>query len=563
MENRPWHQSYPKHVPHEIDSKRYSSVVDLIDQNLKKYASLPAYVNMDKALTFGEIDRQSNHFANYLQSLGLQKGDRIALQMPNVLQYPVILFGAIRAGLIIVNTNPLYTAREMAHQFNDSGAKAIVILSNFADKLEKILSETQIKHVVITRIGDMLGAVKGTIVNFVIKNVRKMEPSYHIKGAVPFKKALAIGAKTNYKRPTISGSDVGFLQYTGGTTGVSKGATLTHSNIVANMLQIAHWIGGDLKEGKEIIITALPLYHIFAFTVNCLSMLHFGAKNILITNPRDMPAFLKELNKHPFSVFTGVNTLFNGLMNQADIASVNFSHLKIAVGGGMAVQVAVNDRWKQLTGKPIIEGYGLSETSPVLSVNPTDGTDRIGTIGLPVSSTDLAIMDDDGNPLPVGERGEICARGPQVMQGYWGRPDETDRVFHPGGWFRTGDIGIMEPDGFFRIVDRKKDMILVSGFNVYPNEVEDVVAHHPGVLEVAALGVPDDKSTEAVKIFVVKKDPNLTAEALIKHCKENLAGYKVPKHVEFRDELPKSNVGKIIRRMLRDEVPAERVQEKA
>ena len=563
MENRPWHASYPQGVKHDIDLSSYRSVTEMIETNLKKYGDTPAYVNMDKVLTYAEVDRLSRDFAAYLQGLGLKKGDRIALQMPNLLQYPVALFGALRAGLIIVNTNPLYTAREMSHQFKDSGAKAIVILANFADKLEKILPETKIEHVIVTRIGDMLGGLKGTIVNFVVKYIRKMEPAFSLPGAVSFSSALKKGAGQAFTPPAISQEDVGFLQYTGGTTGVSKGATLTQGNVLANMLMIAEWLGGALEPRKETVITALPLYHIFAFTVNCLTMVHYGARNVLITNPRDMPAFIKELNKYPFSLITGVNTLFNGLLNQEAFRTVNFSSLKLAVGGGMAVQQAVNDKWKSLTGVPILEGYGLSETAPVLSVNPIDGTDRIGTIGLPVPGTDLAIMDDSGNPVPTGERGEICAKGPQVMQGYWERPEENDRVFHPGGWFRTGDIGIMEPDGFFRIVDRKKDMILVSGFNVFPNEVEDVIAHHPGVLEVAAIGVPDAKSTEAVKVFIVKKDPALTKEAVLAYCRENLTAYKVPKHVEFREELPKSNVGKIIRRLLREEPQPERRSEKA
>ncbi|MEM7655151.1 MAG: AMP-binding protein [Bacteroidota bacterium] len=549
---RPWHKSYPTGVPHEVDTTPYASVVDFVNQNLKKYGNAPAYVNMGKELSFAEVDRLSQDFAAYLQRLGLKKGDRIALQMPNLLQYPVILFGAIRAGLIIVNTNPLYTEREMAHQFKDSGAKAIVILANFADKLEKVLPKTDIEHVIITKIGDMIGGLKGAIVNFVVKYVKKMVPAYSLPQAIPFKKALNAGAGMTFREVSVNAKDVGFLQYTGGTTGLSKGATLTHGNVVANMLQIAAYLGNKLEERKEIVITALPLYHIFAFTVNCLTMLQYGAKNVLITNPRDMPGFIKDLKAHPFTLITGVNTLFNGLLNQPNIQEVDFSALKLAVGGGMAVQTAVNDHWKKVTGTPILEGYGMSETSPVLTTNPTDGTDRIGTIGLPVPGTDLKILDDDGNEVAVGERGEICAKGPQVMSGYWEKPNETAQVFHKGGWLRTGDIGVMDEDGFFKIVDRKKDMILVSGFNVYPNEVEDVVAMHPGVLEVAAIGVPDDKSTEAVKVFIVKKDPNLTPEEIRAYSKENMAGYKVPKHVEFRDELPKSNVGKIIRRMLKE-----------
>lgn len=553
MADYPWLKNYPQGVQKEVDvTGKYGSVLDFVNENLTKFSDSPGYSNMGKTLTFQEVDRLSMKFAAYLQSLGLKKGDRIAIQMPNLLQYPVVLFGAIRAGLIIVNTNPLYTAREMEHQFRDSGAKAIVILANFAYNLEKIIDKTQIEHVIVTEIGDMLGGLKKWVVNFVVRYVRKMVPSYHIPGSVSLGKAIQSGNTSKYVKPVITLEDVGFLQYTGGTTGVSKGASLSHGNIVANMLQIGEWIGTELKERKEIIITALPLYHIFAFTVNCLTILKYGGLNVLITNPRDMKSFLEEMKKHPFTIITGVNTLFNGMMNHPDFSQIDFSKLKMTVGGGMAVQKPVNEKWKSLTGKPILEGYGLSETSPVLTTNPTNGTDRIGTIGLPIPNTELAIMDEEGNEVPLGERGEICARGPQVMQGYWQRPEETQKVFHKGGWFRTGDIGIMDADGFFQIVDRKKDMILVSGFNVYPNEVEDVVAGHPGVLEVAAIGVPDEKSTEAVKICVVRRDKNLTAEELKEYCRENLTGYKIPKHIEFMSELPKSNVGKIIRRELRE-----------
>ncbi|MEZ4825704.1 MAG: AMP-binding protein [Bacteroidia bacterium] len=552
MQNLPWIKSYPESVRPSIDATQYSSVLHLVNECLKKYSQEPGYTNMGKVLTFGDVDKLSLRFASYLQSLGLKKGDRIAIQMPNLLQYPVALFGAIRAGLIIVNTNPLYTARELEHQLKDSGAKAIVILANFAHNLEKIVAHTEVQHIIVTEVGDLLGGLKKVITNFVVKKVKKMVPAYHLPQAVSFSRALQLGNPNSYSPPTLSLSDVGFLQYTGGTTGVSKGASLSHGNIVANTLQICEWIQSSLEERKEIVITALPLYHIFAFTVNCLFILRMGGMNVLITNPRDMKAFIGELRKHKFTLFTGVNTLFNGLLNQADIGTVDFSSLKLAVGGGMAVQKAVNDRWRERTGIPILEGYGLSETSPVLTMNPTNGTDRIGSIGLPMPNTEIAIMDDAGNEVSLGERGEICARGPQVMSGYWQRPDETANVFFPGGWFRTGDIGIMDEDGFFRIVDRKKDMILVSGFNVYPNEVEDVVASHPGVLEVAAIGVPDEKSTEAVKIYVVKKDQNLTKEDLVNFCRENLTGYKVPRHIAFITELPKSNVGKIIRRELRE-----------
>ncbi|MEM6799923.1 MAG: AMP-binding protein, partial [Bacteroidota bacterium] len=431
--------------------------------------------------------------------------------------------------------------------------RAIVILENFASKLEEILEDTDIELVITTKLGDLLGGVKGLLTNFVVKYVKKMVPSFHIEDAISFKEALEIGSDCRFLPPEIKSEDVGFLQYTGGTTGVSKGATLTHANLMSNLLVMEAWNGGKLSEEKEIIVTALPLYHIFAFTVNCMAMVSIGGTNLLITNPRDMKGFLNEIAKYPFTVITGVNTLFNGMLNHPDIEKVDFSHLKIAAGGGMAVQVAVNEAWKKRTGVPILEGYGLSETSPVLTTNPNDGTDQIGTIGVPVPNTDVKIMDEAGNEVAQGERGEICAKGPQVMKGYWNRLDENDKYFFPGAWFRTGDIGIMREDGFFKIVDRKKDMILVSGFNVFPNEIEDVVAHHPGVLEVAAVGVPDEKSTEAVKVFVVKKDPNLSMEDVRAYCKENLTGYKVPKHVEFREELPKSNVGKIIRRLLKEE----------
>ena len=553
MEKKIWHDKYPAGVASEVDVTRYQSVAQILDECFEKYADQTAYINMGASLTFGEVDKLSHDFAAYLQELGLEKGDRIALQMPNILQYPIALFGAIRAGLIVVNTNPLYTAREMKHQFKDSGAKAIVILDLFASKLDEIIADTDIEHVILARFGDMLGGLKGFITNFVVKYIRKMVPAYSLPTAVPFKQALSIGSDCRYLQPEIKSDDVGFLQYTGGTTGVSKGATLSHGNLVANMLVMEEWNGGLLEEKEEIIITALPLYHIFAFTINCLAMVSVGGTNVLITNPRDMKGFLKEISKYKFTVITGVNTLFNGMLNHPGIEEVDFSKLKLAAGGGMAVQVAVNDAWKARTGKPILEGYGLSETSPVLSTNPNDGTDQIGTIGVPIPNTDMKIMDDQGNEVAIGERGEICAKGPQVMRGYWNKLDENDKYFFPGGWFRTGDIGIMREDGFFKIVDRKKDMILVSGFNVFPNEIEDVVAHHPGVLEVAAIGVPDEKSTEAVKIFVVKKDSTVTVEDIRAYCKENLTGYKVPKHVEFRDELPKSNVGKIIRRMLKEE----------
>lgn len=547
----PWFKSYPAGVPHEINPDQYSSLVDMLEESFRKFADLPAYEFMGCVMSYRELEEKSKHFAAYLQSLGLQKGDKFGIQMPNVMQYPVALFGALRAGLTVVNVNPLYTEREMEHQYNDAEVKAVIILANFADKLARILPKTQIKHVIVTEIGDMLG-FKRFLVNFVVKYIKKMVPKYSIPGAVPFLDALSKGAKVQYVRPELNNQELALLQYTGGTTGVSKGAMLTHRNMVANLLMIKAWMLG-LEEGKEIAITPLPLYHVFALTVNCFLMFNVGAKNVLIANPRDIPGFIKELKKHKFTMMTGLNTLFNALLNHPEFKEVDFSRTKYVVAGGMAMQRPVAERWKEVTGTTIAEGYGLSETSPVLTCNPLDGTARIGTIGLPMPSTELKIVKEDGTEAAVDEPGEIWARGPQVMKGYWNRPDETAKVMTEDGWFKTGDIGAMDADGFFRIVDRKKDMILVSGFNVYPNEVEEVVAGHPKVLEVAAIGVPDPQSTERVKIFVVKKDPSLTEEELMAYCKENLAGYKVPKYIEFRDELPKSNVGKILRRKLKEE----------
>jgi long-chain acyl-CoA synthetase len=549
--NHPWFNFYPSGVSHQINPDQYNSIPDLLEESFDRYKEKTAFINMGKELSFAQLDQLSRQFASYLTNeVGLEKGDRIAIQMPNLLQYPVALFGALRAGLIVVNTNPLYTPHEMKHQFNDSGAKAVIILANFASKLEKILPDTSIETVIVTEIGDMLGGFKKLIVNFVVKNVKKMVPAYSLPGAIKFNSAVDLGAKHTFTKADISINDVAFLQYTGGTTGVSKGASLSHRNIVANLLQCKEWFVG-MKEGGEVAITALPLYHIFALTVNCMLMTNVGAKNILITNPRDMPAFIKDLKKYPFTIITGVNTLFNGLLHQPDFVSIDFSNLKYAIGGGMAVQRAVAEKWKEVTGCTLAEGYGLSETSPLLTCNPLDGSERIGTIGLPAPSTELKIMDEDGTEIPLGEAGEICSKGPQVMSGYWERPDETAKVFH-GDWFRTGDIGVIDEDGFFKVVDRKKDMINVSGFNVYPNEIEDVVASHDKVLEVAAIGVEDEKSTEAVKLFVVKKDSSLTEDELKEYCKEYLTNYKRPKFVEFREELPKSNVGKILRRHLRE-----------
>lgn len=552
MNDFPWLKHYPASVDKEVNFAAYSSISQLFDECVQKYSNDIAYECMGKTLSFNDLEKQSANFASYLtEVLKLKKGSRVAIQMPNILQYPIAMFGALRAGMIVVNTNPLYTSAEMKHQFNDSGAEVIVILENFACNLEKILPQIKAKHIILTELGDLLGLVKGTIVNIVVKHVKKMVPAYSLPNAVSFKSVLSQGSRHKFESKKLSLSDPAFLQYTGGTTGVSKGAELTHGNIVANMQQISAWMKPKLKEREEIVVTALPLYHIFALTVNCLAMLKIGAHNLLITNPRDMPAFIKELSKKRFTVFTGVNTLFNGLLNQEDFKKLDFSSLKIAVGGGMAVQKATAEKWKALTGVPLAEGYGLTETSPVATCNPIDGTERIGTIGIPLPNTEVKICDDDGQELPIGDRGEIYIKGPQVMKGYWNRPDETILVMH-GEWFKSGDIGVMDNEGFVKIVDRKKEMILVSGFNVYPNEVEDVIASCPGVLEVGVIGMPDPKSTEKVVAYVVTKDLNLTAEKVIEHCKESLTNYKVPREVYFTDELPKSNVGKILRRVIKE-----------
>jgi long-chain acyl-CoA synthetase len=552
MNDFSWFKFYPSSVPHEVDCTAYSSVTELFEESVKKFGSAVAYECMGKTLTFQELDRLSAQFANYLiHELKLSKGSRVAIQMPNVLQYPVAMFGALRAGMVVVNTNPLYTPSEMKHQFNDSGADVVVIVANFASNLEKIRSDIQAKHVILTELGDLLGGLKGSIVNLVVKHVKKMVPAYHLPAAVSFKKALSLGANHSFKKVASTLNDPAFLQYTGGTTGVSKGAELTHGNIVANMQQISAWMKPKLVESQEIVITALPLYHIFALTVNCLAMLKIGAHNVLITNPRDMKAFIGDLAKKRFTVITGVNTLFNGLLNQEAFGKLDFSGLKIAVGGGMAVQKATAEKWKAVTGVPLAEGYGLTETAPVATCNPIDGTERIGTIGMPLPNTEVMIADDAGNPVPLGERGEIFIKGPQVMKGYWNRPEETALVMQ-GDWFKSGDIGVMDADGYTKIVDRKKEMILVSGFNVYPNEVEDAIASCAGVLEVGVIGMPDPKSTEKVVAYVVKKDSALTEEKVIEHCKEFLTNYKVPKEVFFTDELPKTNVGKILRRKIKE-----------
>ena len=555
MENFPWVKEYPKGVNATVDYSHFPTVIELLEDAFKKHANRTSFGNMGKFLTYREIDDASRIFAAYLQQeLKLKKGDKIAIQMPNCLQYPIVMYGALRAGLVVVNTNPLYTPREMKHQFTDAGVKAIVIMSMFAHNLQQVLPDTEIKHVIITNLGDVLGGLKGGLVSFVVKNIKKMVPSYNLPQAIPLKEALKKGKDLTYSKPSVSKDEIAFLQYTGGTTGVAKGAMLTHENVVSHTLQIAEWFKPLLEKGvQETMITAIPLYHIFALAVNGIFSTHIGAKNVLITNPRDMKSFLKDLKTYPGTIITGVNTLYNGLLNQPDFAKLDFKKLKVAIGGGMAVQKAVADRWKKVTGVSLVEGYGLSETSPVLSVNPLDGREKQGTIGLPMPNTEMAIFDEEGNKLEVGTAGEICARGPQVMKGYLNRPDETEKAFFHKEWFRTGDIGLMDENGYFKIVDRKKDMINVSGFNVYPNELEDIIALHPKVLEVAAVGVSDERSTEVVKVFVVKKDPTLTKEELISYCRENMTGYKVPKIVEFRDELPKSNVGKILRRILREE----------
>lgn len=547
-----WLERYPNGVPKEIDPDHYASLVEIFEESVQKYRDHVAFSNMDTDITYGELDQLTEKFAAYLQSIGLKKGDPVAVMMPNLLQYPVALFGILRAGMTVVNVNPLYTARELKHQLTDSKSKAIVILKNFAHTLTKIEKDVQLDKVILTSIGDMLPVPKRWIVNLVVKYVKKMVPAYSLSNTVEFNDVLAEGAKKSYSRPEVKGDDLAFLQYTGGTTGVSKGAMLTHRNMVANLDQISAFILPRLSDGKEVVITALPLYHIFALTANCLAFLKFGGKNILITNPRDMPAFVKELGKHKFTMISGVNTLFNGLLHTPGFKDLDFAHLKIALGGGMAVQRAVAENWEKVTGAALLEGYGLTECSPVVTANPFDIEHYTGSIGIPLPSTDCKIVDEDGNELPIGEPGELWVKGPQVMAGYLGRPEDTDKSIKDG-WFATGDMATVDEHGFFRIVDRKKDMILVSGFNVYPNEIEDVVASHPKVLEVAAVGVPHEASGEVVKIVVVKKDQSLAEKELIDFCRENLTAYKVPKLVEFRDELPKTNVGKILRRELRDD----------
>ncbi len=550
-----WLASYPTGVPAEVAIDAYRSIGDLFSKSVEKFAARDAFVSMGSAITYAELDRLSRDFAAFLQSgLKLPRGARVALMMPNILQYPIALFGALRAGYVVVNCNPLYTARELEFQLADSGAQAIVVVENFAHVLEKCVARTEVAHVVVTGVGDMLGFPKGKLVNFVLRNVKRMVPAWKIPGAVKFRQALRDGALRQFKQPDIGADDLAFLQYTGGTTGTPKGAMLTHRNIVANVQQGVAWFLPFVEEGRETAITALPLYHIFALTANCLGFFEIGATNILIANPRDIPGLVKEMKRRPFSLITGVNTLFNALLNNPDFAKLDFSQLKISLGGGMAVQRAVAERWKRVTGKPLVEAYGLTESSPCISMNPLDIADYNGAAGLPAPSTEIAIRDDDGRELGIGETGELCVRGPQVMKGYWNRPEETAKVITADGFLRTGDIATVDERGFIRIVDRKKDLIIVSGFNVYPNEIEDVVSMHAGVLEVGAVGVPHATTGEAVVIAVVRRDPELTIEDLRAFCREHLTGYKVPKHILFRNELPKTNVGKILRRALRDEV---------
>ena len=550
---KPWLKSYPEGVPEYIDIDEFSSVADIFDKSVCKYADLPAYTNFGKTLNYQEVNQATAHLAAYLKNeLGLNKGDRVAVMMPNLLQNPIAIFAILRAGLVVVNTNPLYTARELKHQLNDSGTRAIIIIENFAHVLAEVVDDTPVEHIITTRMGDMLSPLKGFIINTVVKYVKKMVPAFKLPAAVSFKKALKEGAQHRFETVETSHDDIAFLQYTGGTTGVSKGAVLTNKNMVANMQQASAWIDSVIGDKKGTIITALPLYHIFSLTANCLTFMKYGWCNYLITNPRDINGFVKELQSTRFEVMTGVNTLFNGLLNHPGFRALDFSNFHFALGGGMAVQRGVAERWREVTGTTLIEAYGLTETSPAACMNPMDLKEFNGKIGLPISSTECSIQDDDWNELPLGEQGEICIRGPQVMKGYWQRAKETSNVLSNDGWLHTGDIGFMDEDGFVQIVDRKKDMILVSGFNVFPNEVEDVIASHPAVLEVGVIGKPDERSGEVVMAVVVRKD-DVTEEELRLHCRDGLTSYKVPKSIVFTDELPKTNVGKILRRELRDQ----------
>ena len=547
-----WYKNYPKGISQAINPESYQSILDLFNQSCESFTNHTSFVCMGAKISYGELDKKSTQFAVFLQGRGLMKGDRIALQMPNLIQFPIALFGALKAGLIVVNTNPLYTQHEMKHQFVDAGVKAIVILENFADKLQEILPETEINTIVTTRLADLHPFPQKQLINFAVKHVKKMVPKFSIPTAINMNQAIAMGRNQNLSQINLTGEDIAFLQYTGGTTGVAKGAMLTHKNILSNMLMISEWMSTVLEEGKETVITALPLYHIFSLTVNCLSFFKLGGKNILITNPRDIPGFIKTLTSTRFTVFTGVNTLFNALANHPDIKQVDFKPLKVSVAGGMALQRSVSELWNQVTQSPIAEGFGLTETSPVVCCNPIDGTERVGTIGMPLPSTDVKLIDDKGVEVPLGERGELCVKGPQVMKGYWNNPSETDIVMLSPEWLKTGDIATIDTDGFLKIVDRKKDMILVSGFNVFPNEVEDAIAKHPKVLEVAAIGEPDEKCGEIVKVFIVAKDDSLTEEEIKTFCTEELVAYKRPKSVVFKKELPKTNVGKILRRALKE-----------
>lgn len=548
-----WKQYYPKGIPTEIDISKYNSIAELFHNSIAKYRDRPAYTNLGKTLSYDDIDQLSRHFSAYLTSaLGLQKGDRVAIMMPNLLQYPVVLFAILRAGLVVVNINPLYTKPELTHQLNDSGAKAIIILENFAHTLEKVLDDTPINSVITTRIGDLFDFPKSVLINFVIKRVKKMVPAYYLPDAINFKTVLTQGKKLPHHDAQLQHEDIAFLQYTGGTTGVAKGAVLTHKNMIANLLQAQAWINKQLQEGQEIMVTALPLYHIFSLTANALLALELGAKSLLITNPRDYKGFVKELSKEKFSYISGVNTLFNKLLNTPGFSDLDFSHLKLTLGGGMAVQKSVAKEWKTVTGVPLVEAYGLTETAPAVCVNPLTIKEYTGMIGMPLPSTDISIRDDTGKEVELGQRGELWIRGPQVMRGYWQRPEETQQVLDSKGWFHSGDVAVMDATGSCKIVDRIKDMIIVSGFNVYPNEIEDVVASLDKVLEVGVIGVADETTGEAVKLFVAKKDDSLTKEDIITYCKKNLTAYKCPRQIVFVDALPKTNIGKVLRRELRN-----------
>ena len=553
MVDKIWLSQYPENTPAEIDTSEFASLKELVENAFQKYRDLPAFTNMGHSISYGELDQLSRYFGAYLQKVaGLNKGDRVAVMLPNVLQYPVAVYGILRAGLCVVNVNPLYTPRELEHQLKDSGARAILIFENFAKTLQEVVARTDVGTIITTGVGDLLPFPKGAIANFVVRKVKKMVPDYDLPTAIDFRRTLKEGKWHSMDEVELGHDDLAFLQYTGGTTGVSKGAILTHGNLVANVLQARAWCGDLLTVGEDLVITALPLYHIFSLTANCLMFTSLGGNNVLITNPRDFPGFVKELGKYPFTFISGVNTLFNALLHTPGFDQVDFSHMKIALGGGMAVQKAVSDHWKKVTGQPILQAYGLTETSPAACINPPTAREFTGSIGLPIPSTEVSIREEDGRELALGEVGEICIRGPQVMAGYWQRPEETEKTMFPGGWLRTGDMGRMDEQGFIFITDRKKDMILVSGFNVFPNEIEEVVVEMEGVLEAAAIGMPDEKSGEVVKLFVVRKDPNLTEQQVLAFCREKLTGYKRPKTVVFRDELPKTNVGKILRRALRD-----------